>query len=346
MKKEESEEDIIFQIVIEIITNKEFRFPIKNFIDTYSDMFFGVEENTHEQYEIHKKFCAFLEEHLTECLKNCGITNDMFLLAAKKGINDPTYSKYFNELIGFTKYTFFKATLTKRNLRLQKKAFERMIEEEEKKPSKNPDKTKKALLKIYKAQEEEDMKNAVKLSEALKEEQEKLQKMEEEQLKEAIKQSLITSEKETKKAKSSSKAAEPVKSNNEIIQEFKGLLLDEKEKEKELKDFDEMQKKKKEENDKKIAKFFHQKKEEKTSFLDAEIDEIEKEKQQKLKEYAEQIKKLDYEARFESPSEFSEIVEDEPKKENINPDSVEAKKMTLRQQLANRLKLKRNAFNP
>ena len=123
--------DWIYDLVIEIISSPEFRNPIKDFIDENCDSFVGSEENTLEQGKIFKNFIEFIDSLLASFIIEIGISEEMFILAAKKGIENPKnkmHKKYILQLISFTNYLYFKNLMTKRNIQLEQQAIKMLNE--------------------------------------------------------------------------------------------------------------------------------------------------------------------------------------------------------------------------
>ena len=123
--------DWIYDLVIEIISSPEFRNPIKDFIDENCDSFVGSEENTLEQGKIFKNFIEFIDSLLESFIIEIGISEEMFILAAKKGIENPKnkmHKKYILQLISFTNYLYFKNLMTKRNIQLEQQAIKMLNE--------------------------------------------------------------------------------------------------------------------------------------------------------------------------------------------------------------------------
>ena len=123
--------DWIYDLVIEIISSPEFRNPIKDFIDENCDSFVGLEENTLEQGKIFKNFIEFIDSLLASFIIEIGISEEMFILAAKKGIENPKnkmHKKYILQLISFTNYLYFKNLMTKRNIQLEQQAIKLLNE--------------------------------------------------------------------------------------------------------------------------------------------------------------------------------------------------------------------------
>ena len=123
--------DWIYDLVIEIISSPEFRNPIKDFIDENCDSFVGSEENTLEQGKIFKNFIEFIDSLLESFIIEIGISEEMFILAAKKGIENPKnkmHKKYILQLISFINYLYFKNLMTKRNIQLEQQAIKMLNE--------------------------------------------------------------------------------------------------------------------------------------------------------------------------------------------------------------------------
>ena len=130
MSKDNGDLDWMYDYILQTIRSPEFRNPIKDFIDDNCNTFIGLEENTFEQGDLHKKFIQLIDNLLDTITKDIGITEEMFCLAAKKGLEDQKDNKkYFEQLIAFNNYTYFKNLMTKRNLHLEKIAYQEMMKE-------------------------------------------------------------------------------------------------------------------------------------------------------------------------------------------------------------------------
>ncbi len=175
-------EEWYYDYIVETISSPQFRNPIKDFIDRNCESFIGIEENSFEQGKIFKEFTELIETLLSISLMDVGITDEMFCLAAKRGLENKIAKKYFEQLISFTNYNYFKNLMTKRNRELEEEAFEKMTGKKIKKENK-------------KNKEDIDLKVAIEMSKACEEEKKKLQLLEEIELKRAIKLSQIQSSK-------------------------------------------------------------------------------------------------------------------------------------------------------
>ena len=176
-----TENEWYYDYILETISSPQFRNPIKDFIDKNCYSFVGSEENSLEQGNIFKKFTKLVDNLLEKSLTELGITEEMFCLAAKKGLENPVAKKYFEQLISFTNYNYFKSLMTKRNIQLEEMAMSQMngepINNKKKKKNKN----------------DPELQEAIKMSLAVEEEKRKLKALEERELKRAIKMSLINS---------------------------------------------------------------------------------------------------------------------------------------------------------
>ena len=99
MSQNEDDLDWVYDIVLQLIRSPEFRNPIKDFIDDNCNTFIGLEENTFEQGSLHKQFIQLIDNLLDTVTKDLGITEEMFCLAAKKGLKEPKAKKYFQFII-------------------------------------------------------------------------------------------------------------------------------------------------------------------------------------------------------------------------------------------------------
>jgi len=180
--------DWIYECVLQVVKSPEFRNPIKDFIDDFCGTFIGLEENTFDQGNLHKEFVSLIDNLLETLTKDLGITEEMFCMAAKKGLNEPKAKKYFEQLISFTNYNYFKHLMTKRNFDLEKLAYQQMMED--KKNEGNDEE----LEKKRKEMEEKELKCALQMSLAAEEERKKLEAIEDEELKKAIQLSLSESQ--------------------------------------------------------------------------------------------------------------------------------------------------------
>ncbi len=178
----------IYEYVLQTIKSPEFRNPIKQFIDENCNSFIGIEENTFEQGGLFKEFVLLIENYLESSFKELGISDEMFCLAAKKGLENPNDKKYFEQLISFNNYNYFKNLMTKRNLQLEKMAYEEMKNANN---QANQQQINQQDLEMLKKLEEDELKAAIQMSLSLEEEKKKLKAIEDLELKKAISKSKI-----------------------------------------------------------------------------------------------------------------------------------------------------------
>ena len=212
--------DSIYNWLCYKVSSPSFRNVIKDFIDDNCITFLDVDENSFQQGQLFNEFNQLLENLLGDVLIEGGITQEQFALAAERGLSDDKYKKYFDQIINFSDYSFFKKIMTKRNYQLmkrieeqmeqQKKEMEKKKEEELKRQieidnqKKNSTKTEREkeekkhrmlLNQLLYKEEEEELQKAIQQSIQMEQEQKKMEIIEDEELKRAIKQSLLDSAK-------------------------------------------------------------------------------------------------------------------------------------------------------
>ena len=362
--KESGDLDWIYDFVLELIRSREFRNPIKDFIDDNCGTFIGVDENTFEQGALHKQFVQLVDNLLETITKEIGITEEMFCMAAKKGLNDPKAKKYFEQLISFTNYNYFKNLMTKRNLQLEELAYKQMIadrgQNQEKKEEE--EENEEELEKKRKEIEDNELQCALQMSLAVEEEKKKLQELEDEELQKAIKLSL-----EEQKAKEQpsplvqmspaviKEQAQPVPQpkKTEPPKKVEPQKMEEVvPPEKKLNPIDKVAIKQKLllEHDQKMKNLATQKLAPLPNFsagsgndsLNKKLNEIEQNKAKKLQEYREMILKMKKEKRLKEENEVDDILKvgGNAAPEQPKMSEEEQKKLSLRKQLADKLKAK------
>ena len=179
--------DEVYKYVLKKVSSPEFRNQIKDFIDQNCTNFLDIEENTFEQGGLFNEFTMLIDNLLEKLCKESKITEEMFLLAAKKGLEDDKNKKYFEQLIAFNNFNYFKAMMTKRNYQIIA-----MVEKEmEKEKQKNKKSSSKKEEKKF---SDKEMQQAIKMSLALEDEKRRIAAIEEEDLKRAIKLSILESQ--------------------------------------------------------------------------------------------------------------------------------------------------------
>ncbi len=358
MSKEGSGDlDWMYDIVLQIIRSPEFRNPIKDFIDDYCGTFIGVEENTFEQGALHKQFIQLIDNLLETITKDIGITEEMFCMAAKKGLNDPKAKKYFEQLISFTNYNYFKNLMTKRNFQLEELAYKQMMADKGEN-NEEGEENDEELEKKRKEMEENELQCALKMSLAIEEEKKKLEELEDEELQKAIRLSLEDQKAKEEPSPIAQMQPTPSKQTAQQIQppkkEPKKTEPQKMEEvippEKKLSPIDKVAIKQKLllEHDQKMKNLATQKLAPLPNFsagnesLNKKLNELEQNKAKKLQEYREMILKMKKEKRQKEENEVDDILKvgtsSAPDKPKISEE--EQKKLSLRKQLADRLKAK------
>jgi len=350
MSKKDEELDWIYECVLQTIRSPEFRNPIKDFIDDNCESFIGLEENTFEQGELHKQFVSLIDGLLDTLTKEFGITEEMFCHAAKKGLNEKKAKKYFEQLISFTNYNYFKNLMTKRNLALEELAYKQMMADK-----KNPG-NEEDMEKKMKELEENELQAALKMSLAAQEEMKKLEEIEDEELQKAIKLSLAEQQAseepspivEMQPTPSKMKQTPPKKEQKKVEPKKMEEIPMEKETEHKMNPVDKVALKQKLllEHDKKV-KMGGQKLSPLPNFssgnetLNKKLSEFEQNKRKQLQEYREMILKMKKEKRQKEENEADDIL----KVEDPNASEEDKKRLNLRRQLAEKLKLKNKFGN-
>ena len=192
------------------ISCPHFRNPIKNFIDENCSTFVDIDENSFEQGQLFNEMNLLIENLLQDVLEEGQITQEDFLKAAERGIEDKKYKKYFNQIINFGNYTFFKSIMTKRNYQIIQMAEKQMNQEKEKVNENENENENQNINKEERVElppeviaemmenEQSDLNEAIKQSLADEEEKRRIAIIEEEEMRRAIKQSLEQSKKEQK----------------------------------------------------------------------------------------------------------------------------------------------------
>ena len=172
----ELDEKSQYDIILGAIRSPIFRNPIKNFIDQNCGSFMEVDENTFEQGALFNEFTQLVETSLTELLNEYHINEEIFLKISEKGLQNPGHKKYFEQLISFSDYNYFKDLMTKRNYQLIQH-MENLMR------GKDPAKEKATKIKQQKEREDKELKEAITLSLQMDDKMRRLQMIEEEELK-------------------------------------------------------------------------------------------------------------------------------------------------------------------
>ena len=208
--------DSIYNWVARKISGPSFRNIIKDFIDDNCSLFIDIDENTFQQGQIFNEFNQLLENILNDVLEEGGLSQQEFLGAAERGLTDPKYKKYFDQLLNFSDYNFFKRCMTKRNYALIKRFEEQIdqqkkeIEEKKLEEERQKELEKQKELEEQKLREELNINNNEEGKEKTEREKEEeqnkillyqmLNQEEEKELQEVIKQSLALEEEKRRMA--------------------------------------------------------------------------------------------------------------------------------------------------
>ena len=197
------------------VSSPEFRNPIKNFIDENCITFLDIEENSFEQGQLYKEMNLMIENLLNDVLAEGNITQEDFLKCAERGMEDKKYKKYFNQIISFGDYVFFKNVMVKRNFQLIKLAEMQMnqdnggeIGNENVNANEEQQNFTPEMLEQMKQNEQNEINAAIQKSLEEEDEKRRIAAIEEEEMRRAIKQSLEQSRRDAEK---NNKKEEPPK---------------------------------------------------------------------------------------------------------------------------------------
>ena len=137
--------DSIYNWLCFKITSPIFRLLIKDFIDDNCSCFIDVDENTFQQGQLFNEFTQLIENLLNDLLIEGGLSQEQFLAAAERGLEDQKYKKYFDQIINFSDYNYFKSLMTKRNYNLIKKVEEQMEKSKKEKEIKEQEEIERQL---------------------------------------------------------------------------------------------------------------------------------------------------------------------------------------------------------
>ena len=229
--------DSLYNWIAYKVSCPEFRNPIKNYIDENCSTFVDIDENSFEQGQLFNEINLLIENLLKDILEEGQITQEDFLKAAERGIQDKKYKKYFNQIINFGNYTFFKSVMTKRNYQIIQMAEKQMNLENEAQnqvPNENqnqredenrPERSNLSpeIVAQMLENEQAELNEAIRQSLEDEEEKRRIAVIEEEEMRRAIKQSLETSKKEQKEKekekekKVEAKKEEPKKEEKKFV---------------------------------------------------------------------------------------------------------------------------------
>ena len=198
----------------------EFRNPIKNYIDENCSTFVDIDENSFEQGQLFNEINLLIENLLKDVLEEGQISQEDFLKAAERGMEDKKYKKYFNQIINFGNYTFFKSVMTKRNYQIIQMA-EKQMKQESENQTKNQTQNENNQVENEGGQmnnelnpqivaqmlenEQAELNEAIRQSLEEEEQKRRIAVIEEEEMRRAIKESLVSSRKENEKKKEEEK---------------------------------------------------------------------------------------------------------------------------------------------
>ena len=110
--------DVAYDKVVERIKGPIFRDPIREFMDENCNYFIDIDDNTPEMCNYFKSFNKLINSLREKCCKDFNITEAQFNLIAEKGLKDPKSKMYFQQLLNFEKFDYFKRIMIDRNYKI------------------------------------------------------------------------------------------------------------------------------------------------------------------------------------------------------------------------------------
>jgi hypothetical protein len=128
-----------------------------------------------------------IENLLERMITTIGVSQEQFLLAAKKGLESESDKKFYEQLIACENYLYFKSMMAKRNLQLEEEAMRLMYEkngltDKPNESSKGDFTLDPNWKEMQKVKEHNELECAIQMSLALEEEKRKLMELEDEEL--------------------------------------------------------------------------------------------------------------------------------------------------------------------
>ena len=106
--------------VCQKLSGPDFRLPIKDFIDQYCMNFIDTDEVTKEMLDYHEQFKKLIKSLLSKIYEELKITENDFALIREKGIKDSNYKRYFEQIVNYNDYKYFKKIMVNRNYQIVK----------------------------------------------------------------------------------------------------------------------------------------------------------------------------------------------------------------------------------
>jgi hypothetical protein len=119
-----SEEDWLFDYVLQFLESEKFDSVIMDFIDEKCDIFDNEEENKFQYSDIHQEFRETVDALISSNLGELGVTVEMFFDACEKGrFKRDINQAVIERMIAMDDFLTFKKIMVKRNMELQLEAL-------------------------------------------------------------------------------------------------------------------------------------------------------------------------------------------------------------------------------
>ena len=123
----ESEDDWLFDYMMETSRSPTWEVPVMTFIDENCVIFDNDEENKLVYTEKHREFCQLIDNLLSSHLSEIGVSEVQFAKAVEAGYQRRDVNrKVFDQIIAVDDFLTFKKMMVKRNVQLELEVVEAM----------------------------------------------------------------------------------------------------------------------------------------------------------------------------------------------------------------------------
>ena len=110
--------DIQYNNIVERIKSSKFRDPIKDFMDDNCNYFLDIDENTPEIYYCFDEFKKLIDSLGKKCCDEFNLTEEQFNSIIERGLKDPESNMYFEQLLSFKNFDYFKRLMIDRHYKI------------------------------------------------------------------------------------------------------------------------------------------------------------------------------------------------------------------------------------
>lgn len=110
--------DIQYNNIVERIKSSKFRDPIKDFMDDNCNYFLDIDENIPEMYYCFDEFKKLIDSLGKKCCDEFNLTEEQFNSIIERGLKDPESNMYFEQLLSFKNFDYFKRLMIDRHYKI------------------------------------------------------------------------------------------------------------------------------------------------------------------------------------------------------------------------------------